>query len=96
VTDLTITLVGPEHLLTGICVDGHLCLELQAQQLGPLVLLFQPLSLFSVTMSCQIIVRWQTRHPPNIKVSGFRTQAKRDITMGARTEYMPLSRQANS
>lgn len=73
-SDLTILLVGPGLLLTGISVDGHPCLGLPAQQLGSLVLYFHPLSLFSVTVSCQIIVRWQTLHPQvqRYQVSGHR------------------------
>lgn len=57
---------------------------------------FIPSSLFSVTVSCQIIVRWQTLSPPSTKVSGFRTQAEANIIMGARTGHRPLSRQGDS
>ena len=53
--------------------------------LDPLSFIFIPLSLFSVTMSCQIIVRWQTAHLPSTKVSGLRTQAEMNIIMGARS-----------
>lgn len=84
-SDLTIPSVQPGLLLTGICADGHPCLEPPVHQLGSLVLYFQPLSLFSVTVSCQIIVRWQTAHLPSTKVSGFRTQTEMNIIMGSRT-----------
>lgn len=83
--DLTVPSVESVFLLTGICVDGHPCLEPPAQQLEFLVLYFHPLSLFSVTVSCQIIVRWQTAHLPSTKISGFRTQTETNIIMGART-----------
>lgn len=76
--DLTIPSVGPGLLLTGIFVDGHPCLELPAQQLGSLVLYFHPHSLFSVTVSCQIIVRWQTLHThPTLLVQRYQVSGHR-------------------
>lgn len=93
---LTLPSVGPGLLLTDIRADGHSRLELPARQLGSLGLYFHPLPLFFVTVSCQIIVRWQTAHPPSTKVSGFKTQAEMNIIMGARTRHRPLIRQGNS
>lgn len=83
-SDLTVPSVQPRLLLTGICADGHPCLEPPVHQLGSLVLYFHPLSLFSVTVSCQIIVRWQTAHLPSTKVLGFRTQTEMNIIIGVR------------
>lgn len=94
-SDLTFPSVGPGLLLTDIRADGHSCLELPAQQLGSPGLYFHLLSLFSVTVSCQIIVRWQTACPPSTKVLGFRTQAEMNIIIGARAQHRPLIRQGN-
>lgn len=84
-SDRTVPSVGPGLRLPAIYADGHPCLEPPAQQLGSLVLYSHPLSLFSVTVSCQIIVRWQTAHLPSTKASGFRTEAEMNIIMGARS-----------